>query len=83
MKYVHVVIPLNITPFFTQAEILQDIFLHLTQQTTSDKRNVSFTKVIRDAGVYEMKKLSTIAEKIRKPGQQSTTQRHKEPQTKQ
>ena len=41
MKYVHVLIPLNITTFFTQAQILQDSFQNLTSQTTADKRRVS------------------------------------------
>ena len=52
MKYVHVVIPLNITTFFTQAEILQASFLNLTQQITPDQRRVSFTKAITDAGLH-------------------------------
>ena len=51
MKYVHVLIPLNITTFFTQAQILQTSFQNLTSITTADKRRVSFTKAIRDAGV--------------------------------
>ena len=48
IKYVHMIIPLNIMIFFTQSEILQ-----------------TFTKAIRDAGVYGMKKLYTIVEQIR------------------
>ena len=61
----HVIIPLNISTFFTQAEILQTSFLNLTQQTTPDKRRVSFTKAIRDAGTYGMKKLQTIIDQIK------------------
>ena len=65
MKYVHVLIPLNITTFFTQAQILQDSFQNLTSQTTADKRRVSFTKAIRDAGTYGMRKLTTIMDQIK------------------
>ncbi len=83
MKYVHVLIPLNITTFFTQAQILQTSFQNLTSITTADKRRVSFTKAIRDAGTYGMKKLTTIMDQIKnldnnlphnmtKQGQQNT-----------
>ena len=65
MKYVNVLIPLNITTFFTQAQILQDSFQNLTSQTTADKRRVSFTKAIRDAGTYGMRKLTTIMDQIK------------------
>ena len=65
MKYVHVIIPLNISTFFTQADILQASFQNLTTQTTPDKRRVSFTKAIRDAGVYGMRKLATIIDQIK------------------
>ena len=68
MKYIHVVIPLNISSFYFQAEVMSKSFQNLSSHTTSAKHRIPFTKAVRDTGVYGMKKLAKIVEKSKKSG---------------
>ena len=57
MKYIHVVVPLNISVLYTEAGILRNSLSQMANKTTSDKRKIPFTKAIRDTGDYGLLKL--------------------------
>ena len=57
MKYIHVIVPLNISVLYTEAGILRNSLSQMANKTTSDKRKIPFTKAIRDTGDYGLLKL--------------------------
>ena len=57
MKYIHVVVPLNISVLYTEAGILRNSLSQMANKTTSEKRKIPFIKAIRDTGDYGLLKL--------------------------
>ena len=58
MKFIHVVVPLNMTVLFKEAEILRNSLNTMANKTTSEKRKILFTKAIRETGLYGLLKLN-------------------------
>ena len=58
MSYVHVLVPLNISNLYDQAELFRDYLIRLAESKTSDVRMVPHTKSIRDVALVMQKRLT-------------------------
>jgi hypothetical protein len=52
LKYIYVAIPLNISTFYEQGNILEIYLKHLANTSTSDICHIPFTKAAQDTGVW-------------------------------
>ena len=64
MKYIHVVVPLNISVLYTEAEILKNSLTQMANKTTSQKHKIPFTKAVRDTGDYGLLRLQETMEMV-------------------
>ena len=64
MKYIHVVVPLNISVLYTEAGILKNSLTQMANKTTSEKCKIPFTKAVRDTGDYGLKRLQETMQMV-------------------
>ena len=64
MKYIHVIVPLNISVLYTEAEILKNSLIQMANKTTSQKHKIPFTKAVRDTGDYGLLRLQETMEMV-------------------
>ena len=57
MKHIHVVVPLNFSVLYTEADILRNSLTQMANKTTSAKHKIPFTKAVRDTGNYGLQRL--------------------------
>ena len=65
LMYVHVLLPLNITSLYQQAEVYKAYLTKLSSTKTSDYKRIPFTKAARDTGLYGIRKINRIMQKLK------------------
>ena len=65
MLYVHVLIPLNISTIYQQAEIYTDYLVTVANSTTSEYSRIPFTRAARDTGAYGIRKINRLTNKLK------------------
>ena len=82
MSYIHVVVPLNITNMYDQANFLKNYFETLSKETTTDIKMVPKTKALQDIANIMIPKISRTIQRLNHlnhilPNQDTLLPRHK------
>ena len=65
MMYVHVLIPLNITTLYQQAELYRTYLLQLANSSTTVHNRIPITQAARDSGSYGLRRINRIIQKLK------------------
>ena len=66
MAYIHVNIPLNLTALYDQSKLFSSYLHSIRNTTTSEYKQIPFTKAARDTGEFGLRRLERIMKRLKK-----------------